>query len=249
MIKEINLNLHTKSNIGMQPTTQFHPGRVRQTIEPSLYSGSLLHHFSVPEISSYQKNSYAFIFRIVDIFLSFFAVSFLLLTIPFLWVANRLFDPGPLFYNQKRVGKNGKGFTMYKFRSMVVNAEKDGAQFTTQNDDRITRVGIFLRKTRLDELPQAVNVLKGDMSFIGPRPERPEFVKILAQKDDEYTQRLLVKPGLTGWAQVKYKYTDNIEDALVKLRYDLYFLRNRNIKMDFEIIARTIWIVISKQGT
>ena len=233
----------------MQADTQFSFSDNQQIAGTSLYSGTIFRHYSTPEVSTYQQNIYAFVFRCLDIALSFVAVIFLIFVIPFIWVANRCFDSGPLYYNQKRVGKNGKAFIMYKLRSMVVNAEKNGIQFTTQNDERITKVGLFLRKTRLDELPQAINVLKGDMSFIGPRPERPEFVKILAEKDEEYTQRLLVKPGLTGWAQVKYKYTDNIEDALIKLRYDLYFLRNRNIKMDLEIIARTIWIVISKQGT
>lgn len=213
------------------------------------YTGTILRRFSEPDVSVYQHNVYSALFRCFDVFLSLIAVSVLCMVIPFIWIANFIFDKGPLFYNQKRVGKNGRVFTMYKFRSMVVNAEKDGARFTTKNDDRITKVGTFLRKSRLDELPQALNVLKGDMSFIGPRPERPEFVKILSGKDSDYPQRLLVKPGLTGWAQVKYKYTDNIDDALIKLRYDLHFLRHRTAKMDFEILVRTVWIVISRQGT
>lgn len=233
----------------MQPKSKFGYTELAPTIKPKHYTGTIFRRLSEPDISVYQTNAYSVVFRCVDIFLSLIAAVVLLLAIPFIWIANFIFDKGPLFYNQKRVGKNGKVFTMYKFRSMVVNAEMNGARFTSQNDDRITKVGMFLRKSRLDELPQALNVLKGNMSFIGPRPERPEFVEILAAKDSEYTQRLLVKPGLTGWAQVKYKYTDNIDDGLIKLRYDLYFLRNRDIKMDIEIIFRTAWIVISRQGT
>lgn len=213
------------------------------------FSTTITRHYSIPDISPYQENGYGFLFRLFDIILSTVSIVVLSIALPFVWLSNLFFDRGPLFYSQKRVGKNGKIFTMYKLRSMVVDAEKHGARFTTQNDDRITRVGMILRKTRLDELPQVINVLKGDMSFIGPRPERPEFVTILAEQDDEYTQRLMVKPGLTGWAQVKYKYTDNIDDALVKLKYDLHFIRNRNFKMDFEIMARTVWLVVSRQGT
>jgi lipopolysaccharide/colanic/teichoic acid biosynthesis glycosyltransferase len=192
---------------------------------------------------------YECVFRAFDILFSLMLIAILLFFLPFICLANLALDPGPLFYTQRRVGRNGHIFTMYKLRSMVVNAEAGGARFTCTGDTRITRVGSFLRKTRLDELPQAINVLKGDMAIIGPRPERPEFVQILAQKDPSYDCRHLVRPGITGWAQVKYKYTDNIEDGLIKLSYDLYYISHRSIKIDTQILALTILLVAGQKGT
>ncbi len=203
-----------------------------------------------PVVSENFTNWYSIVFRLIDVIAAMLLLSLLVLLLPFIWLANRLFDPGPLFYSQVRVGKNGKTYKMYKLRSMVVNAEADGRpQFTLQNDHRITRVGAFLRKTRLDELPQCLNVLIGQMALIGPRPERPEFVEILCQEDANYKNRLLIKPGITGWAQVKYKYTDNLADGLEKMKYDLHYLQTRNVKMDSEIIWRTIKLVINREGT
>ncbi len=203
-----------------------------------------------PDVSANFNNWYALIFRLFDIVFAALLLTLLAVILPFVWLANRIFDPGPLFYSQVRVGKNGKTYRMYKLRSMVKNAEADGRpQFTLQNDHRITKVGSFLRKTRLDEFPQCINVLIGHMSIIGPRPERPEFVEILCQEDASYRHRLLIKPGITGWAQVKYKYTDNLADGLEKMKYDLHYLQQRNIKMDSEIIWRTIKLVINREGT
>jgi len=206
---------------------------------------------SLPAFYIRKNTSYVYegMFRVFDILFSLILLCILLFFLPFIWMANQALDPGPLFYTQRRVGRNGQIFTMYKLRSMVVNAEAGGARFTCTGDTRITRVGSFLRKTRLDELPQAINVLKGDMAIIGPRPERPEFVQILAQKDPSYDCRHLVRPGITGWAQVKYKYTDNIEDGLIKLSYDLYYISHRSIKIDTQILALTILLVAGQKGT
>ena len=133
---------------------------------------------------------------------------------------------------------------------MHLDAESDGeARFATENDARITVVGLFLRKSRIDELPQVINILRGDMSLAGPRPERPEFVSEFIRRNPDYALRNLVKPGLTGWGQVKFRYTSTMEDGLKKLEYDLYFIKNRNISMDLEITWRTVLVVLSRSGT
>ncbi len=155
---------------------------------------------------------------------------------------------GPIFYSQMRVGKDEKDFRIYKFRSMRTDAEKDGAQWSKKNDSRITPIGSFLRSTRLDELPQVINILKGDMSFVGPRPERPEFVDGLAKEIPHYHLRHLVRPGLTGWAQILFPYGDSIEDAARKLEYDLYYLKNKSILLDIKIALKTIKVVLGKMG-
>jgi len=155
----------------------------------------------------------------------------------------------PVLYRQERVGLDGKTFTLMKFRSMRVDAEKDGkAVWASQNDNRITAVGKFIRKTRIDELPQILNILKGDMRLVGPRPERPEFVEDLATKIPYYKKRHTVKPGLAGWAQLKYPYGATEQDAYEKLQYDLYYVKNHNVVMDFFILLQTIEIVIMGKG-
>lgn len=155
----------------------------------------------------------------------------------------------PVLYSQLRVGRLGKPFRIYKFRSMTVDAEKGGkAQWASANDNRITRVGAFLRNTRIDELPQLWNVLRGDMSFVGPRPERPEFVEQLAQELPYYNERHLVKPGLMGWAQLNYPYGASVEDAAEKLRYDLYYVKNRSILLDVIILVQTVQIILLGEG-
>ncbi len=154
----------------------------------------------------------------------------------------------PVMYRQKRVGKNGEVFELLKFRSMQVNAEKDGAQWAGQNDARVTRIGKVIRKLRIDELPQIVNILKGDMRLVGPRPERPEFVNQLSQTIDYYQQRHSVKPGLAGWAQLKYPYGASEKDAYEKLQYDLYYIKNANPVMDFFILLQTLEVVIFGKG-
>lgn len=186
--------------------------------------------------------------RILDLA---FAFIFLVVSIPLLMVivvAVFLESGGPIFYKQLRTGENGKNFTLYKFRSMQVDAEKNGAQWATANDPRVTRVGKWLRLMRLDELPQLYNVLKGEMSFIGPRPERPEFNSQLEEIIPYYDLRHLIRPGITGWAQVLYPYGASIEDAREKFQYDLYYIKNYSFFIDVAIILKTIRIMIFGKG-
>jgi exopolysaccharide biosynthesis polyprenyl glycosylphosphotransferase len=161
----------------------------------------------------------------------------------------RLTSPGPAVYNQERVGQNGKKFVMHKFRSMYQDAEKrSGPQWATKKDPRITPVGRFIRKTRLDEIPQFLNVLKGEMSFVGPRPEREFFIEQLKTEIPWYLRRLKMKPGVTGWAQIKHKYDSSIEDVKQKVLYDLYYFENMSLMLDLKIILRTILVVITGKG-
>lgn len=155
---------------------------------------------------------------------------------------------GPILYRQERVGRRGKTFTLLKFRSMRTDAEANGAVWARQNDDRVTRVGQFIRRTRIDELPQLINVLRGDMSFVGPRPERPEFVAELAQAIPYYELRHYVKPGITGWAQILYPYGASISDAREKLQYDLYYLKNYSIFLDVNILLQTMQVILWRKG-
>ncbi|HVL68569.1 MAG TPA: TIGR03013 family XrtA/PEP-CTERM system glycosyltransferase [Vicinamibacterales bacterium] len=164
-------------------------------------------------------------------------------------IAVALEDGFPVLYCQERVGENGRTFTLCKFRSMRKDAEKGGTPIWAKDgDDRITRVGRFIRKTRLDELPQLWNVVRGDMSFVGPRPERPFFVAELSKQIPFYQQRHAVKPGLTGWAQVKYRYGSSIEDATEKLRYDLYYIKHLSIFFDLTIVFDTVKVVLFRKG-
>jgi len=199
-------------------------------------------------ISEGEKRFYEIFKRISDILISLIlGIAGLLLT-PFIALAIKLDSKGPVLFKQNRVGRGGQIFRAMKFRSMVVGAEKNGAQWATANDPRITRVGRFLRKSRLDEIPQLLNVLRGEMSFVGPRPERPEFVEELKKKIPFYDERHLIKPGLTGWAQVNFKYGASENDALEKLQYDLYYIKNRSILLDLGIALKTINIVLSGKG-
>jgi len=157
---------------------------------------------------------------------------------------------GPVLFSQERTGKNNKVFTLYKFRSMRVDAESDsGPVWADTSDDRVTKVGAFIRATRLDEIPQLINVLKGEMSLVGPRPERPFFIKKLHGIIPYYEQRHTVKPGVTGWAAVKFRYGSTIEDSLEKMQYDLYYIKNISLLLDIKIIFLTIYVIISKQGS
>ena len=166
-------------------------------------------------------------------------------------LAIRFTSPGPILYKQQRVGMNGRVFTIYKFRSMKVDAEAStGAVWATPGrDPRVTTVGAFLRRSRIDELPQLWNVLHGDMSLVGPRPERPEFVSSLTEQIPFYGQRHAVRPGLTGWAQVRYAYGASVEDALEKLQYDLYYIKNRSTALDVYIIFETLKTVVTRSGS
>ena len=186
--------------------------------------------------------------RVFDIIYAVVTGIITLAILPFIAMFIKLESKGPVFYKQKRVGKNGKIFELFKFRTMIKDAEKNKAQWASENDNRITKIGKILRKTRLDELPQIWNVLKGDLSFIGPRPERPEFVEMLKKEIPHYAMRHLVKPGLSGWAQIKYPYAASVKDAEEKLQYDLYYIKNRSMVLDLAITAKTIATIVSRQG-
>lgn len=188
------------------------------------------------------NRAFNFVLGILGSIMMFFAI-------PLVWLINLLFNKGPLFYNQERVGKNGKQFTIYKFRSMVVDAEKkSGPQYAQVKDARITRFGKIMRKSRVDELPQFINILKGDMNLVGPRPERKVFVDKLTETIPFFSMRHLVKPGLTGWAQVEHQYAGDDETSLVKLQHDLYYIKYRSFLLDLKIILRTFGVVVKLKG-
>lgn len=163
-------------------------------------------------------------------------------------LAVKLDSPGPVLYSQIRVGRGGKPFRIYKFRSMRQDAEANGAQWAQKADPRVTRWGRLMRKTRLDELPQLWNVLKGELAIVGPRPERPEFVAELKERIPYYDRRHIIQPGLTGWAQVRFAYAASVDDAFGKLQYDFFYIKNRSLMLDLEIILRTIWVVLARKG-
>ena len=199
--------------------------------------------------SKYNSNHFYLKFiSVFDVIFALIGLSLLVTIIPFIFIINLIYNKGPVFYSQKRVGKNGVVFKLFKLRTMIVGAEKGLPLWATKDDLRITPFGKFLRKTRIDELPQFYNVLKGDMRFIGPRPERPAFVSMLEEKLPYYTLRHVIKPGLTGWAQVKYPYANTVEDQEMKLRYDLYYLKERNLLLDFKIILKTINTILFYKG-
>jgi exopolysaccharide biosynthesis polyprenyl glycosylphosphotransferase len=169
--------------------------------------------------------------------------------VPFIVLAIRLSSPGPILYRQKRVGRDGAVFHCYKFRTMHADAEADtGPTWATDDDPRITRVGKFMRLSRMDEIPQLWNVLKGDMSIVGPRPERPEFVKALSEQIPHYQLRHGVRPGITGWAQIRYRYGSSINDAKEKLRYDLFYIKNMSAGLDVLVFLETVKVVLLGRG-
>ena len=191
---------------------------------------------------------YLLLVRFLDFAFSLVGLLFCALFIPLIFIGNLIGNKGNLFYTQERVGKNGIVFKIYKFRTMVKNSESNGITFATSNDKRITPFGKFMRKTRIDELPQFINILKGDMAVIGPRPERPFFVKEIAEIMPFYETRHVIKPGLTGWAQVNYSYGESIEESLIKLQYDLYYIKHRSIFLDLSITFKTITTVLFYRG-
>ncbi len=194
--------------------------------------------------------SVSYVKRAFDIFASLLILTIaspvILLTIISIWLSS--FGRDPIFYRQIRLGLCDAPFGVIKFRSMKTDAEKDGAQFAQKNDSRVTRIGAFIRKTRIDELPQVFNVLKGDMSFIGPRPERPQFVLGFEQSIPHYSLRHTVKPGITGWAQICYPYGETEEDTRNKLQYDLYYIKNYSLFLDMTILFQTVQVVLFGQG-
>lgn len=194
------------------------------------------------------KPSQQFLLRIASTLVAAVVLILFIPIFPIVVLLVRLSSPGPIFFGQKRVGLNGRIFTVYKFRTMVVNAEADGAQWATKNDPRVTRIGKFMRKTRLDEVPQLWNVLSGDMSFVGPRPERPEFVSWLSEQIPFYHVRTLIRPGLTGWAQIRYGYGATLAESREKLAYDLYYVKHQTLGLDLLIMFETIKTILRRRG-
>ena len=192
--------------------------------------------------------TYAFIKRAIDIAVASAICLILAPILPIVALAIKLDSRGPILYSQTRVGQSGRTFRIYKFRTMRIDAEANGAVWATKRDPRITRVGGFMRKTRLDEIPQVWNLLRGDMALVGPRPERPEFTATLAEQIPAYDLRHTVKPGLTGWAQVCYRYTSSIRDTRAKVEYDLYYVKHCSPKMDLVIMLRTVKVVVAMKG-
>ena len=191
---------------------------------------------------------YLMIVKLLEVVFSVLGLLIGLLILPFVIIGNAIGNRGPLFYTQARVGKNGIPFQIYKFRTMVKNAEIGNAVFAASNDMRITPFGRIMRRTRIDEFPQFINILKGDMGFIGPRPERPFFVKELSAIMPFYETRHVIKPGLTGWAQVNYSYGESIAESLIKLQYDLYYIKHRSVFLDINIIIKTCSTVLFYRG-
>ena len=198
--------------------------------------------------NNHENSFYLFIMRTVDIVAGIIGMLSLLFIVPLVFLGNLIGNQGDLFYKQQRVGRRGELFYILKFRSMVTNAEKNGAVWAQKNDSRITKFGKILRKSRLDEIPQFWNILIGEMSLIGPRPERPEFVEELKKELTFYEIRHVIRPGLTGWAQVLFPYASTKEEQEIKLRYDLYYIKSRSLYLDFKIFIKTISSVVLMKG-
>jgi sugar transferase (PEP-CTERM system associated) len=194
------------------------------------------------------KASQQILRRLVSITVSFIGLTLCLPMIPFIILAVRLSSPGPIFFRQTRVGLRGRPFTVLKFRTMRQDAEANGAVWATKNDSRVTSLGRFMRKTRLDEIPQLWNVLRGEMGFVGPRPERPEFVQWLNSEIPFYELRHIIRPGITGWAQVRYQYGASLAETKRKLEYDLYYVKHLSIGLDLLIMFETIKTIVLRRG-
>ena len=201
-----------------------------------------------PFSRSNQNKLYLLYRRLSDIFFSILGILLGIVLLPIILIGNLIANRGPLFYRQERIGKNGSPFSIIKLRTMIINAEKDGIKWAQKNDERVTKFGKFLRMARIDEIPQFINVLMGEMSMIGPRPERPFFVQELSQIIPFYETRHIVKPGLTGWAQVNSRYGSTIDHSLIKLQYDLFYIKHRSFFLDANIIIKTLSTVIFFRG-
>ena len=198
---------------------------------------------------SHTDSFFEIIKRLIDIFIACVGLALMGILSPFVILAMLIDDGRPIFFKQERLGRNGISYQITKFRTMRNDAEADGVpRMAIENDERVTRMGKFLRKSHIDELPQFINILKGEMSVVGPRAERPEFVELLQKKIPFYRARLFVTPGLTGWAQINQSYAATIEESGIKLEYDLYYIKQRNILLDFLIILRTISQVFGLKG-
>jgi exopolysaccharide biosynthesis polyprenyl glycosylphosphotransferase len=213
------------------------------------FKANLVYGFELQELFAFTMPPWQVrVKRVLDILFGAFLGLFSLPVCILAAIAIKIEDRGPVFYSQERIGLYGKPFTVYKLRTMRTDAEKFGAQWATKDDPRITKVGKFLRKTRIDELPQILCVLKGDMSMVGPRPERAVFIGKLREKIPFYISRLKMKPGLTGWAQVRHHYDTSIEDVQIKLQYDMYYYENMSLLLDFQILVRTVYVVLTGKG-
>ncbi|OGN07730.1 MAG: hypothetical protein A3C61_00060 [Candidatus Yanofskybacteria bacterium RIFCSPHIGHO2_02_FULL_39_10] len=200
-------------------------------------------------LSEGSKKTYEELKRFLDVVFAVILEVFVIPFVPLIALAIKISSPGPVFYRQKRVGRNGKNFEIIKFRTMRNDAEKEtGAIWAQENDPRTTWIGKIMRKTRIDELPQLSNILRGEMSFVGPRAERPEFHDKLKIEVPFYEERYIIKPGLTGWAQINYRYGSSVADAAEKLQYDLYYIKNRSLILDLGVILKTINIAMKQEG-
>lgn len=213
-------------------------------VNMSAILGTPLVEISHQLIPPWQEN----IKHFIDITASFFALVVSSPLCLFLTIGVRLSSKGPIFYKQERVGKNGKPFTIYKFRSMYVDSEKDGPELSSKKDSRVTPFGKFMRKSRFDEIPNFINVLKGDMSLVGPRPERKYFIDQIVKRAPQYMQLLKVRPGITSWGQVKYGYAENIDQMIRRMKYDLIYLDNMTLYVDFKIMIYTLQTIIQRKG-
>lgn len=233
----IDSNVIVKAIPGMY---EIFTGKVKMTA----IMGTPLIEISHQLIPPWQENLKHF----TDIIISLIALIVLSPLFLFLIVGVRLTSKGPIFYGQERVGKNGKVFTIFKFRSMYVNAEQNGPELSSKKDTRITPFGRFMRKSRFDEIPNFFNVLRGDMSLVGPRPERQYFIDKIVERAPQYLQLLKVRPGITSWGQVKYGYAENIDQMIRRMKYDLIYLDNMSLYVDFKIMIYTILTVIQRKG-
>ncbi|OFX18674.1 MAG: polyprenyl glycosylphosphotransferase [Bacteroidetes bacterium GWA2_31_9] len=186
--------------------------------------------------------------RMIDVIVSIIALILLTPVYIFLSIGVKLSSPGPILYSHERIGRYGKPFTIYKFRSMVIDAEKHGPALSSKNDSRITKFGLLMRKSRLDEFPQFYNVLKGDMSLVGPRPERQHFIDLIVEKAPHYSHLQKVRPGITSWGQVKYGYAENVDQMIARLKYDILYIENMTLYVDFKILIYTVMIVLKAKG-
>ena len=206
--------------------------------------GTLLVDLPIDEFTPWQKS----LKRLIDVLISFSALVLLLPFFILIAVLIKRNSKGPIFYFQERIGKNGRPFEIIKFRTMIVDAEKNGPQLSNTGDQRLTSIGVIFRKTRIDEFPQFLNVLKGEMSLVGPRPERQYYINLISQQEPHYLQLTSVTPGITSWGQVKFGYAENVEEMIRRMKYDLVYLKNRSLTLDFKIMFYTIIIILKAKG-